>query len=82
MNDAPVTSEAGYRVQVSAAGLPAETLALACNGLAKMIREEYPAKYTLAEIAATWGISGVAYQVTPDEVEAIDIVSEHLEVER
>jgi hypothetical protein len=58
--------------------LSAETLFLACSGLAKMVREEYPAKYTLAEIAATWGISGVSYQVTPEEVEAIDIVSEWL----
>lgn len=38
---------------------------LAARGLAKLVREEYGDKYTLAEIAATWG------DCTPEEIEAI-----------
>jgi hypothetical protein len=42
------------------------TLRLAIEALAHLVREEYPAEMSLADVASTWGGS-----LTPEHVEAL-----------
>ena len=62
--------------QLGAEGREA-VLNLAITGLAKLVRDEYPSKYTLSEIADTWGF---CINVSPEEVRAIDLVQRELEI--
>ena len=57
-------------METTAHGLARRDLELAVEALVHLVREEYPARYSLAEIAEIWG------QATPAQVEALRALPE------
>lgn len=43
-------------------------LLLACEALAAIVREEYPSRYSLAEIVSVWG------DANPDQQQAVKVL--------